>query len=148
MDTASLTVGKAFIMNYDEFVQRVQERANLETREETERLIEITMVALAEPLSREETNRLGSQLPGELKRILAANREEPIPAKRTMRSFDVEEFHNRVKGRLSVSYQQGVTLSYAVTSVITEAVTEPIIDGILQDLPDGYAPLFRQQQGS
>jgi uncharacterized protein (DUF2267 family) len=130
-------------MQYDEFVQRVQERTNLDTRADVENLIEVTLVALAEPLSRDETNLLASQLPGEMKRILTQNREEPIPAKMTMRSFNAEEFHNRVKARLNVTYQQGKQLSHAVTSVITEAVTEPVIDNILEDLPEGYAPLFR-----
>lgn len=130
-------------MQYDDFVEKVRERANLETREQAEHLIEVAMVALAEPLGREETNRLGSQLPVELKRLLASNREEPIPAKRTMQSFQVEEYYNRVKGRLDVSYRQGVEQANAVMSVLLEAVPNSIIAGMLGDLPDGYDKFFR-----
>jgi len=132
-------------MQYDEFLKRVQERANLDSQEETEQLIEVVMTALAEPLSREETNRLASQLPAQVKNVLARNREEPIPAKQTMRSFEPEEFYNRVKGRLSVSYQRGVEQSQAVMTVVREAVTPSIIDSLLQDLPDGYETLFMRE---
>ena len=135
-------------MQYDEFIKLVQERAKLDSREDAERLIGITMVTLAEPMSREETNRLASQLPVQIKRLLEGHHEEPIPAKQTMRSFEIEEFYNRVKGRLGVSYQQGVDQVRAVMTVVREAVTPGIIDSLLQDLPDGYESLFtREGQG-
>ena len=132
-------------MQYNEIVKRVQERANLDSQAEAGQLIEVIITALAEPLSREETNRLASQLPGELKTLLARNREEPIPAKQTMQTFEVEEFYNRVKGRLGVSYQQGVEQVQAVMSVVREAVPQSIIASVLRDLPEGYSKLFNAQ---
>jgi uncharacterized protein (DUF2267 family) len=130
-------------MQYDEFINKVQERARLETRDEAVQLTEITLAALAEPLSREETNRLASQLPGELKRLLEKHHEEPLPARQTMQSFHIEEYYNRVKGRLGVSYRQGVEQANAVMSVLLEAVPNTIISSMLQDLPDGYDQVFR-----
>jgi uncharacterized protein (DUF2267 family) len=130
-------------MQYEEFVEKVRERANLETREEADHLIEVAFVALAEPLSREETNSLAAQLPAEIKRLLATNREEPIPAKRTMQTFDVEEYYNRIKARLGVSYRQGVEQANAVMSVLLEAVPNTVIASMLRDLPEGYDQVFR-----
>lgn len=131
-------------MQFEEFVNRVQERANVD-RDEAAQLIDIVMTVLAEPLSRDETNLLASQLPAEVKTVLARNREEPIPSKQTMRSYSVEEFHNRVKARLGVRYQQGVAQAQAVLSVVGEAVPESVIDAVLRDLPEGYGPLFAPQ---
>lgn len=130
-------------MLYDEFINKVQDRAKLDAREDAEQLVAVTMTTLAEPLSREETNRLASQLPGELKQLLEKHHEEPIPAKQTMQSFNIEEYYNRVKARLGVSYREGVEQTNAVMSVLLEAVPNTIVASMLQDLPDGYDQVFR-----
>lgn len=132
-------------MQYETFLERVQQEANLDNRDDAEQLITVIFATLAEPLSRDETNRLASQLPSELKRLLNSRLEKPTHFQ-TWESYNPEEFYNRVKGRLNISYQQGVQQVTAVMRVLVEAVPNTIISGMLKDLPEGYSTLFTQMQ--
>lgn len=126
-------------MQYDEFIDRVQANAQFDDRQDAETLTAVTLATLAEPLSREATNLLASQLPKELKDLLTTHRAVPLQG---MQSYTLEEFNNRVKSRLSVTYQQGAALVYAVTTVLPDAVTPEVMERIQQDLPTEYASLF------
>ena len=127
-------------MQYSEFIDQVQERAELSDRQDAETLTSIVLATLAEPLSREATMLVASQLPGELKELMITHRAVPHEG---MQHYTLEEFHNRIKARLSVTFQQGVDAASAVTTVLAEAVTEGVMDQIKRDLPDEYRSLFK-----
>jgi uncharacterized protein (DUF2267 family) len=98
-------------MQYDEFIEQVQARSRTTDRREAERLTEIVLSTLTEPLSREITNRLSSQLPKELKQLVEKHHTDPL---QTMKQYGLEEFYNRVKSRLDVTYSEGVRMAQAV----------------------------------
>jgi len=129
-------------MQYDEFIERVQARAQLDSRQDVETLTAITLATLAEPLSREATNLLASQLPKALKDVLLTHRAVPDVHAQTMQTYSLEEFYNRIKSRLSVTFHQGAALAQAVTLVLPDAITSEVMERVKQDLPAEYQVLF------
>ncbi len=57
-------------MEYDEFIDRVQERLNLDSRDDAIRITEVTLATLGERLDRLERDQTAAQLPNELKAFL------------------------------------------------------------------------------
>lgn len=126
-------------MQYDEFLRQVQERAGLDSLDDARGLTETVLTTLAEPLSREVTNELAAQLPKELKTLLEEHHTDPV---RAMARYSAEEFVNRVKGRLDVTYQQGAELANAVLVVLRQAVSAGTMERVRADLPEDYERLF------
>ena len=75
-------------MQYDDFIDRVQQRAGLNSQEGAVRAIRATLETLGERLSRAETRQLAAQLPKELRAYFHPRQESQI--------FPLEEFFNRV----------------------------------------------------
>lgn len=129
-------------MQYDEFISRVQEYANLDSPDDARRLTEVFLSALGEPLGATETTQLTSELPKELKAAVTANKPRETAASDVFK-YDLEEFYNRIKGRLDVPYHEGVRQAQAAARVLKEAVSSGQINDIVQELPDGWNALFR-----
>ena len=128
-------------MQYDEIISRVQKYANLNNREEAERLMRIFLATLGEPLSRAETQQLEAQLPKELKDALYESK--PLETARSdINQYSVEEFYNRLKGRLDVSYQEGVRQAKAVARVLREAVSSGQLRDMVDDLSEDWKELL------
>jgi uncharacterized protein (DUF2267 family) len=81
------------IVRYEEFVDRVAERAGL-SRADTEKLATAVVRTLGERLSGGEAEDLRAQLPEPIKGYLISTREEA-------EGFGVEEFARRVAERVS-----------------------------------------------
>lgn len=127
-------------MQYIEFLNRVQEKAELPTREEAQRITEVTLETLGERLYRTERSELGSQLPKELEEML--NRRQKNENRQRNVRFSLEEFYKRVSARLDVRNTHGVELAKVVIAVLQEAVSQGEIEDVLLKIPSEYRELF------
>jgi uncharacterized protein (DUF2267 family) len=129
-------------MQYDEFINRVQQYANIDNRAYAERMTRVFLATLGEPLSREETVGLAAQLPKELKDALTETQPLETALSDTFK-IDLEEFYNRLKGRLDVPYAEAVRQAKAVSRVLREAVSGGQIGDVVRDLSEDWQELFR-----
>jgi len=126
-------------MQYDEFIERVQERAHLESLEEAVRATEATLETLGERLylHRTERRHLASQLSKEL--------EEYLLKRRGSGHYLLEDFYNRVSARMDVGYPHAVNRARAVMAVLREAVASGEWEHIQSELPDEYGELLGEE---
>jgi uncharacterized protein (DUF2267 family) len=125
-------------MRYQNFIERVQEVARLESREEAARATAATLETLGERLSPREREELAAQLTGELKEHLGARSPNAL--------FPLEEFYDRVGARADLHYQDAVEQALAVITVLKEAVSPGEIEDVLTELPEEYGELFGTRQ--
>jgi len=121
-------------MDYDTFLQRVQEVAGLAARDDAERIARVVLGTLSERLYRTERGDLASQLPGELRSLMEAHTDTD--------RYDLQEFYRRVALRADVSLADGEAYARAVGAVLREAVTPGQIEKVLGTLPEDYVALF------
>ena len=121
-------------MQYDEFITRVQEEAELEDRAEAEAITEATLETLSERLTRMERRNVIAELPDELKEFLW-KREETT-------RFLLDEFYNRVAARADLRAPEAVHRSQAVMTVLMEAISAGQINAVLKELPEEFEELF------
>lgn len=121
-------------MKYDEFVNRVQQRAHLASNAEAVGAIRATLQTLAERLAGGEAQDLAAQLPRELGHYLR-------PAEKTQ-DWLLDEFLERVAEREGVDLPDSVHHTRAVISVLLEAVSPGEIADVVAQLPADYDPLF------
>jgi uncharacterized protein (DUF2267 family) len=122
-------------MQFDEFINRVQEQTNLGTREEAIAITKAALETLGERLDRKARNGVEAQLPNELKEFLLARSENTD-------QYDLAEFYNRVGARADLKYQDAVTRTRQVFAVLRQAIPAGEIQDILEDLPDEFEELF------
>lgn len=127
-------------MNYDDFVMQVRDRAHLDTSDDAVKAIQATLEVLSQRLSQEETNKLASQLPKEIKPFLTQQKKE-------MESFDVNEFFRRVSKREGAELTDASNHAQAVISVICDAVSPGELRDVLGELPEDYDRLFELASG-
>lgn len=121
-------------MQTDEFVRRVQERANIESGDEALEIIEATLETLGERLPRNERADLTAELPGQLK-AYARRRLEPD-------QFTLEEFYNRVAARSGLGAPRAIEQAHVVMQVLQEAVSEGQLQDMRAQLPPEFEELF------
>ncbi|MDX1663303.1 MAG: DUF2267 domain-containing protein [Candidatus Promineifilaceae bacterium] len=121
-------------MQYDEFITRVQEEAELDDREEAETITEATLETLSERLTRMERRNVIAELPDELKEFLW-KREETT-------RFLLDEFYNRVAARADLRAPEAVRRSQAVMTVLMEAISPGQINAVMNELPEEYQEIF------
>lgn len=121
-------------MQTTEIVERVQERANLDSFQEAHD----TVIALLETLAlrdlKDEREDFATQLPKELGQVLTTD----VPA--TKERFDASDMVRRVAKHLGSSLQESQTRTHAAFSVLMEAVSEGQVENLLNALSDDYAP--------
>ena len=122
-------------MQFDEFINRVQERTGLDTSEDAERLARAVLETLGERLDRKVRNGVEAQLPNELKDVLLARTQNT-------EQFTLEEFYNRVGARADLTYQDATEHTRQVLAVLQEAIAEGEKMQILESLPAEYGQLF------
>ena len=123
-------------MQYEEFLNRVQDRIGPAQPDEARRAITATLSTLSERISGGEANDLAAQLPQELKEPIQRSGEEA-------EAFSLEEFLRRVGEREGVNADTARDHASAVITVLREAVTEGQLDDIRAQLPQEFAPLFQ-----
>lgn len=121
-------------MKRDEFVKRVTEIGELESRDQAERAIRATFETLKERLAGNEPDDLAAQLPNDL--------AAPLQGEGGREDFALAEFYRRVAEREGIEETEAIRHARAVALVLQEAVTTGEIDDIRDQLKDEYAELF------
>jgi uncharacterized protein (DUF2267 family) len=128
-------------MRYEEFVDLVQERANLATRAEAERIVEVTLATLGERIYRSARDDIASQLPAGLKEHLH-QRARPEVSPEHVDRFSLEEFYNRVHARSGAGYPSAVEQAHAVFQTLREAISAGEWEDLRAELPAEYDELL------
>ncbi len=132
-------------MDYDEFVGRVQEKADLDSPEDAAAAVRATLGTLGEMLSPKERHDLAAELAKPLKECLTLWMEQPPRELTRPHRFSLEEFYNRVAARSDVGYPAAIKHSQAVIQVLKEAVSQGELRDVLRELPDEYEELLSGQ---
>ena len=122
-------------MQVDEFINRVQDGARLETQEQATTIARAVLETLGERLDRKVRNGVAAQLPSELKDFLLARGEKSD-------RYDLTEFYNRVGARADLKYYDAAERTWQVFSTLRQAIPEGEIQDILESLPGEFGELF------
>ena len=125
-------------MQFDDFIQKVQEQTRLATREESIVITRAVLETLGERLDRKVRNGVEAQLPKELKDFLLARVESTD-------QYELAEFYNRVAARADLKHQNGIEHTRQVLSVLRQAIARGEIRDILESLPGEYEELFKHE---
>ncbi|CAN5128962.1 DUF2267 domain-containing protein [soil metagenome] len=128
-------------MQYQEFVNRVNEQMQTEAPGDAELAIQATLSTLGQRISGGEANNLAAQLPAELQTQLESGNqaEEAEP-------FSLDEFYLRVAEKEgSSSTDAAVEHARAVMQQLTRAVSGGELADIQRQLPEEFEPLFNKR---
>ena len=129
-------------MEYDEFIRRVQEEAELAAPDKAAAATEAVLGTLGEMLSPTERRHLAAQLHKSLKEYVTEWMEHPPKEKGRPHRFGLQEFYQRVAARSDVRYPAAVRRSQAVMKVLREGVTPGELADIFRELPQEYEELL------
>ncbi|NPV09837.1 MAG: DUF2267 domain-containing protein [Anaerolineae bacterium] len=120
----------------NQFVDQVQERLGLASREEAERTVDAVLETLGERLELTEKHHLASQVAADLK--------EPILRRKRTERYDLEEFFNRVGARAGgLKYAHAQNHTKVVLSLLRAAIAPGEWRHITMKLPEDYRSLLR-----
>lgn len=126
-------------MNEHEFLSEVEDRTDVESREDAYAVTDATLQTLSDRVGQGEAEDVASQLP---RQVAASLRAGPPEAE----SFGVDEFVDRVGSRERTLGEFDHTDSErdakAVLSVLSEAVSGGELDDATEQLPDEYDRLL------
>jgi uncharacterized protein (DUF2267 family) len=125
-------------MQFDDFINQVQEQTKLSTREEAITVTRAVLETLGERLDRKVRNGVVAQLPDELKDFLLARSDNTD-------RYELTEFYNRIGVRADLKYQEAAERTWQVFLVLRQAIPEGEIQDILEDLPSEYEELFEKE---
>lgn len=121
-------------MKYDEFVDRVAERAGITDRAEAERTAVVVLQELTDRITGDEAWDLLAQLPAQLKTsVIISPAALPLTA---------DEFVERVAGELQIPTEEARTRVRAVFGTLREAVTWGELEDVVAQLDPEYADLL------
>lgn len=123
-------------MQYEEFVERVQQRAGLGSFSEAEEVTKATLTTLGEYLTGGERLDLASQLPQGLAEHL--RRQPPNRAE----FFSLNDFLQEVGEREGVNTDEASAHARAVVGVLQEAVSQGEMEDVRRQFPSQFDPLF------
>jgi len=128
-------------MRYHEFVRRVQEQGEFDSRDEAVTAIEATLSSLGECLYRTERRHLASQLPKEAAAFLEeyVNSEVRRPPAVCL---TLQEFYDRVGARADVTRTHARDRAKTVIAVLQELVPEAEWKHIVEEMPKPYRELL------
>lgn len=128
-------------MDYDQFIEAVQERASVDSHEEAERIIQATLQTLSERLSSDQLDDLSAHLPSEVMEHL--QHEQAGSAE----DFPLDEFVDRVSERADARDPEEATAqAQAVMQTVKEAIGGDEEDDDFP-LPQDLDPLFGPDVG-
>ena len=121
-------------MQYNEFIEKVQQKAKLTTEEDALKATKATLQTLSERLFGNEAEHAASQLPEELGNYLKnSNKGE---------KFSLDEFFERVSEKEGSDVTEAALHSQVVCNVLQDAITDGEIRHITDQLPEDYNKLF------
>jgi len=124
-------------MKYEEFIEEVQKRAHLASKNEAKRATRAALETLAESISQKERYDAASQLP----KGLALYLKEPFlgpgkqPATSHKRNLSLDEFFQRMSIREDVPLETAREHAHAVMSVLVDALSKGEFEDIRAQLP-------------
>lgn len=125
-------------MQYEEFIERVQQRSALASFADAEEATRATLTVLGEYLTGGEGPDLASQLPQGVAEVL---HQQP-PERSTI--FSLNDFLERVGEEEGVGIEEAQDHARAVVDVLEEAVTEGQMQDVRRQFPSEFNPLFRR----
>lgn len=123
-------------MKQNEFIQQVQDAAQLNSREEAENAIRATLETLKERIVGNEASQLAAQLPKEIGQYLQGREGE------NGGHFPLVDFYQRVSEKAGVEPSAAAIQARAVFSVLQEAVSPGEFADVRVNLSDDYLDLF------
>src|SRR5829696_3878873 len=126
---------KKGLVQYEEFLHKVQDRIGPTQPDDARRAIIATLETLGERISGGEANDLAEQLPEELKEPLQQAGEDN-------EEFSLDEFLRRLSEREDVETDAARNHVSAVMTVLKEAISGGELDNIRAQLPQEVEPLF------
>ncbi len=123
-------------MQYQEFIERVQQRAELTSFAAAEAATQATLTTLGEYLTGGEGLDLASQLPQGLAEPL---RQQPPDRSKI---FSLNDFVQLVGEKEGVEFEEASVHARAVMNVLGEAVTKGEMDDVRRQFPSEFDPLF------
>ena len=124
-------------MKKDEFIKRVQEKAQVSNKDEAVWITDTVLKTLSERLTEKEAFDLASQLPGELKGIVGGAKEKLV-------KMDRQEFVNKVADSLNITSDESESYIKATFSVLKSAIVPGEISDVLAQLPKDLAALLAE----
>ena len=124
-------------MKRDEFVKKVQGKAQLSNRDEAIWVSNTILKTLSERLTEKEAFDVASQLPQELKGLIGGAKEKII-------KMDSQEFVRRVAELLEITPEEAERYIKATFSVLKSAISPGEIKDVLAQLPEDLAGMLAQ----
>ncbi len=125
-------------MKTDQFIKEVMNRGDFSSRQQAIDATHATLAVLGERLFGGEREDLAAQLPAELQVYLLEADES--------RSFDLEEFFERIGEEEGVGIDEASKHAQAVVSVLCDSVTPGEIMDVRSQLSKDYDALFDGRQ--
>src|SRR3954463_3154472 len=127
-------------MQYDEFIQRVQTEAEIESREDAVQATKVVLETLGECVYRTELSEFAAQLPKGIREFVTAV-QSPVNTRNSLARYNLEQFYNQVGARTSSRHPHAVKLTRAVAGVLTDAVSPGEIANLKEQLPADFSQL-------
>ena len=131
-----MNVGEGERVQYQEFVDRVRQRAGLDSFERAEAATQATLTTLGEYLAGGEGLDLASQLPQGIAEIL--HQQPPDRSK----IFSLNDFLQMIGEQEEVGIEEAEAHARAVVGVLEEAVSEGEMNDVRRQFPSEFDPLF------
>ena len=127
-------------MKGEQFIAEVRNLAELDTNEDAQKAIRVTLQTLKERLAGNEPSNLAAQLPPEVAGFVEGEGgREP---------FSLKEFYERVAQREGVGTEEAIKHTRAVATVLQTAVSGGELDDVRSQLGNDYEELFGQSGSS
>jgi len=130
-------------MQYDTFVDQVQAKAGVGSRDEAIRLAEATLETLGERLYRTDRGDIGAQLGHELEQVLL-KRAADQTTRQDVDRFGIADFYHRVSARSGIAGPDATEGARAVVSVLREALSPGAWRKVPASLPTEYRELWEE----
>ncbi len=127
-------------MKGEQFIAEVRNLAELESNEDAQKAIRVTLQTLKERLAGNEPSNLAAQLPPEVSGFVEGDGGQE--------AFSVQGFYERVAQREGVGTDEAIRHARAVATVLQTAVTEGELEDVRSQLSDDYEELFGQPGAS
>ena len=127
-------------MKGEQFIAEVRNLAELDTHEDAQKAIRVTLQTLKERLAGNEPSNLAAQLPPEVAGFVEGDGGRE--------AFSVEEFYERVAQREGVGTDEAIRHARAVVTVLQTAVSGGELEDVRSQLGDDYEELFAQPGSS
>jgi uncharacterized protein (DUF2267 family) len=123
-------------MEYNEFLDQVQQQGNLQSRDEAEDAVRTTFNMLARRLPSSASGQLADQLPPELGRYFEQERYSETE------SFSLETFFKRVNEEEGLDTSTASQYVRAVMSTLRNALNQEQYTQLRTQLPEEFVSMF------